>query len=823
MLKKKLTLFLARYVSLSFKHSRLFLLVICFLAAIALVFGTKIKLKSDLKELLPSNSSSVESLNKMIKKVGGMGLLIVAVEGPNERASKKFLEDLAGKLKEYPSGVIRSVNYKVDDIEEFYNKYALYYLPERDLRVLRYRIQRKIEYEKLKMMPVFLDLMEDDEDSEPISEEISRFKKKVESKLKYPLSTVDGYYGGEWGNLFVMLIRPYGESLGVEGSKSLIANVKSTVASLNPASYDPQLEVGYCGNVVSTVEEYFTLRDDIFKTALLCLLLVGGVIILYFLRIRAVIFLGATLFVSLCFTSALVYLTIGYLNAQTAFLGTIIIGTGINYGVILFARYLEERKRGLMPRGAMVRAVIESITPTFLAAATTAVSFAVLAVARIRGLSQFGFIGSTGVIICWLTTMLFLPPLVLYSERWQQLVKKRTGMPKRKSAVMDGVSKLAAKSPWFILGGAVVGIMIFAVIVVHYAPRAIEYDFTKMRNQTSVVSGTEALERRVSRLFRSSMTPAVAVVNKPQDSKLLCEAVNDVKKHLNPADVRLGSCKSIYDLLPPKKGIDRKINEIRKIKNLLHGNWRNNIAKSSELKIQELESRLITRPPNIDDLPEDLAVNFTDVDGKRGDIAYINPRPGMLLSDGRNLIKFADQLADIKLPKQEELSIASGSLVFADLVRIIKKEAPVLTLASFAGVLIFVFFTLKRSKPSLVIIFSLIWSAFMMLGIAAVLGLKINFFNFIVLPLTFGVGADYGINVALRLRNKRQSVATALRNTGGAVVLCSATTIIGYYVLTRATNQALASFGKGAVIGEFCCLIAAIVLVPAFLSLGRRK
>ncbi|MGH7437494.1 MAG: hypothetical protein ACRENE_17595, partial [Polyangiaceae bacterium] len=54
-----------------------------------------------------------------------------------------------------------------------------------------------------------------------------------------------------------------------------------------------------------------------------------------------------------------------------------------------------------------------------------------------------------------------------------------------------------------------------------------------------------------------------------------------------------------------------------------------------------------------------------------------------------------------------------------------------------------------------------------------------------------------------------------VRTTGGAVVLCSATTIIGYSSLLFAENRALFLFGLMAVLGEVACLTTAVVVLPA--------
>jgi predicted RND superfamily exporter protein len=102
-----------------------------------------------------------------------------------------------------------------------------------------------------------------------------------------------------------------------------------------------------------------------------------------------------------------------------------------------------------------------------------------------------------------------------------------------------------------------------------------------------------------------------------------------------------------------------------------------------------------------------------------------------------------------------------------------------------------------------------------MVGAAAAMGLKLNFLNFVALPVTLGIGVDYAVNVFARLTKERpEDHARALAETGSAVILCSSTTIIGYSSLLVASNGALRSFGKLADLGELGCLLAALLLVP---------
>ena len=82
---------------------------------------------------------------------------------------------------------------------------------------------------------------------------------------------------------------------------------------------------------------------------------------------------------------------------------------------------------------------------------------------------------------------------------------------------------------------------------------------------------------------------------------------------------------------------------------------------------------------------------------------------------------------------------------------------------------------------------------------------------------------DYAINIAMRFHEKQRSrTYDILRHTGGAVALCASTTIIGYSVLTRSTNQAIAQFGTMAVMGEIACIFSAMLLVPAVIILSLR-
>jgi len=112
----------------------------------------------------------------------------------------------------------------------------------------------------------------------------------------------------------------------------------------------------------------------------------------------------------------------------------------------------------------------------------------------------------------------------------------------------------------------------------------------------------------------------------------------------------------------------------------------------------------------------------------------------------------------------------------------------------------------------------------LMVAVCALIGIKVNFLDFVALPITLGLGIDYAINVAHRhATDETPDPIETLRTSGSAVFMCSLTTVIGYGSLLISDNLAIRGFGTASLIGEIACVVTALVLVPAILALGRRR
>ena len=220
---------------------------------------------------------------------------------------------------------------------------------------------------------------------------------------------------------------------------------------------------------------------------------------------------------------------------------------------------------------------------------------------------------------------------------------------------------------------------------------------------------------------------------------------------------------------------------------------------------------------SIQDLPEPIGRRFREVDGTLGRVALIYPIRHWANWDGHALIQMSDTFKDVRLPNEDLVSAAGeASSMFAAMLRSITRDGPLATEVALCGVVLLVAILFRNLRSAGLVLASLLTGMLWMGGAGAALGLKLNFLNFVALPITLGIGVDYAVNIVARLgAEPAANRARALAETGSAVALCSTTTIIGYSSLFMASNGALRSFGKLADLGELGCLLAALLFVPS--------
>jgi len=249
-----------------------------------------------------------------------------------------------------------------------------------------------------------------------------------------------------------------------------------------------------------------------------------------------------------------------------------------------------------------------------------------------------------------------------------------------------------------------------------------------------------------------------------------------------------------------------------------------------DLDDKEKAQLLELRPPDdlhavtANDLPKSLLDKFTEKDGRIGYLISIRPSNHLDEWNGHDLIRFANAVRELHLPDGETVTTSGASVIFADIVESIERDGPLVTTIAAAGLIIMVVLLVGRNRRAVAVLAATASGSLLMVATCALLGLRVNFLDFVALPITLGLGIDYAINIAHRHDTDETSdPITTLRTSGSAVFVCSLTTMIGYGSLLVSENLAIRGFGTASLIGEVTCLLAALVLVPALLALGKPR
>jgi|CXWL01.1.fsa_nt_gi hydrophobe/amphiphile efflux-3 (HAE3) family protein len=103
----------------------------------------------------------------------------------------------------------------------------------------------------------------------------------------------------------------------------------------------------------------------------------------------------------------------------TSISGPLIIAMGTEFNVLLMSRYFEERAAGLSARDAMSTASLRIGRAIAASGLTVMGGFAVLAFSNFPLLDNFGKVTAVNIGICLLSTLVLLPPLLVWADEAQ--------------------------------------------------------------------------------------------------------------------------------------------------------------------------------------------------------------------------------------------------------------------------------------------------------------------------------------------------------------------------------------------------------------------
>ncbi|MFA9469895.1 MAG: RND family transporter [Deltaproteobacteria bacterium] len=818
-----MTGFIEKLADFQTRRPFVILLLAAVISVVSFFFARNLGLDSRFIALLPEDRPSVQDLDEVRERVRALSSLTVAVQSPSGdvEAMRRYVRDLAARLEELPPDEVGVVDWNVGAYDDFVRDHKHLYASLDILERLRDALQDRHDTERLKNNPLWVDLLEDDEreDIDDILDELEAESDEGEEKSqKFP----DGYYQHEDGDLVAMFVR---SQIGGDANAAgrIIGRAQAEIDNLNPTSYGPDLKVTLSGDVIIADEEQQAIAEELILATAITVTTVLLLIVLFFGRPRSVVLLGAGLVPAVLATFAVADFTVDSLNTSTAFLGSIIIGNGVNPNIIWLSRYFEERRRGSDVHDALLGAHQNTWLATMIASGAAALAYGSLMITEFRGFRDFGIIGGVGMVFCWVSAMLVLPAAVAAYERFRPFPVGKERM-RRWGHYSDAFAAIAGRIPRSVVAASLVLSLLSAVLVTYaFLQDPFEYDF---RNLRSVREEGHSEARRVQWhvndiLSSSEQGRGIAILLDSLDDVPIIEEQLDAM----PSSIHAGHY-SLFEFLP--EDAPEKVTLLHEIRELCI-DIREYIEDEETLqKIDDNIPPKIIEIPTIDDLPDEVALRFAEKDGTRGRIMMVQESEEFSTWDGRYLVHWAEALRALRMSNGSRPPLAGGAPVFADLIAAVYEDMPKAIGAAFFATVVLVLVSFRRRRDSLLSIMALLMGILWMAGAMAGLGMKLNFLNFVAFPITFGNGVDYSINVMRRYRLEEQAgnkepILSAVRLSGGAVVLCSLTTIVGYTSLYVSANQAMNSFGLAMAISEVTCLVAAVLTMPAVMIMLTRR
>lgn len=813
---------------LDFTIRRAWLIVLIFVlmtggTATWLIVFEPLKLDTSFLTLLPQDLPCVKASRESSRLIGSTDNLIIAVESPNVRDNMAFIDEMAERLKDLPEIYWMSV----EEDKTFFRDRRLLYLDVPDLKTIVGRAKDRVDYEKKMANPFYVSL--DDEKAPDIDFDdiMDKYEERLRTRgatnvvskpeagmAQNGKATIDlgDRYAQRHGEVQSLMARPVKPASDMTFTNALVEKVEKILEESNPHR-NPQMRAQIVGSYRNRYDSYHTIVGDIFSSLAVSLSLILAIIIIFFRRVRTVGLIFLPLLGGMTLTVGLTAATIGRLNMTTALIFAVLLGLGIDFGVHIALRYLDERARGKSLHESLSLAIVNTGRAILTAGLTTAGGLAVLIAADFKGFSEFGIIAMMAIILCLVVYILVLPALAVLFEK--------ASVPKPWRKYEDGEIMIAPiKSPPRVFGLALVLVAVATGVGVWGAMGLeFEYDFSNL----GTPKDPDAI--RYGRSVGGGTSPVVALMPTQEETRKLSRHLESV---VDTDNVGLSGIKKTFSLfsfvpddqdqkMPLLEELNGYVEEALKLKKL---------KKKTRERLEEIEGWTKVGAITVDGLPDLIKDKFREKDGTLGRMVFIMPRASS--NHVREMETFYDRFGRIELADGKEVIPSSSGFILVEVVRAVQRDGWLMTVAATGVVLLCLLVDLRSFKRALFVFLPLLVGLLWCAGLMRLLGIKLGLYNMLVLPTLLGVGIDASIHLYHAYREHGPgSLRHVLTTTGKGIVVAAATTGVGFVGMTIVSHQGLKSIGILAVVGIVATLAGALITLPIMLafreSLRSRK
>ena len=750
--------------------------VLIVLAFLGFYFGSAVKLKLSLMDLLPDDHPVVVKFNKLTEVVGGVGFFAIVLSGEPDQLMATAPKVVA-ELERSP--MVRSAFYHRE--RRFFMDRMLYYMDVPKLRELETSIKRQVRDSKRE----FFDLGLFDDEAKKKTDEKPAFDAEMTELAKKTAKTTP-YLTSSDGKHILIMAKPSFDSTDLGRTKELVDYSKEVLQKTLPPGVTYRFGERYYNKVLETE----LIQNDIGVLGILSIVLIMLVLLLYMRSFRALAIIFTPVLMGLGITVGITWLWIGHINIITGFLVGILSGLGVDYSVHLFLRLRLERTE---PTGNEPNIYWRTISSTghsiFVGAAAAAFTFYLLSFSSFRAFSEFGFVCGTGI------TAVFVCLLLSFSSLAKFFKAESIPIPPpllgKRLFPMIPVPK-----------GLAIALAVTFVVMLCASKVGFQYDFEKMMKHSKEMEETTAL---INDVYQRSAVPA-AVSTQSREEALAVEAM--FKEKYIPSvveEIVSGATIVPKDQAEKKRILDRIRADLAPIKD----RW---IEKSMGIPGGAVRTWVSSNPFEFKDIPRHLqdALRGTTNEGY---LLYIYPSIGQ--GNAKDIATYAAMFKDVEA-KFPDLLTGSDVVIFSDILDLIKRDGSVILAVIFLAVGFFIWLNTRRVSDTLACYLPLLLSFVVGMGLMAICGVQFNILNITIIPSFVALGIDVPIHLVHRARETGSGFKAA-RDMAPSINLAMGTSAIGFGILVFARAGVLRSLGEIALMGTLAIwwvgmwLLAAVI------------
>ena len=452
---------------------------------------------------------------------------------------------------------------------------------------------------------------------------------------------------------------------------------------------------------------------------------------------------------------------------------------------------------------------------TAAAALAAGSAYLSLAATPFRGFRDFGIIGGMGMACCWISAYTVLPAALAVAERrgWIR-VRPEPG-------AIGWFERALPKRPRPVLVAAVI---LFAVAVLgawrYLRHQPLETDLRNLASTNAELDRSAALMDKFDRAFGHGISGGFALaVNRRDEVAPLVSKLRAADEGKPERDRLFSRITTLDDRLPADQA--EKLEVLDELRGLVDRQLRHpdTLTDADHRALQKSRPPAGLRALGDADVPLELAWPYVERDGTRGRIVLANTGLGIDSWKTHDLQRFAAAVRGLGLGP--DVLVGGSAFVFSDMLEAMERDGPRATLIAALGAVVVVVALLGPSLAAFATLFCGTFGTLALVALAGLFRLKVNFLDFVALPITIGIGIDYSVNIINRARSEPDTPQGRIESarTASAVALCSYTTVVGYGSLWFSANKGIQSFGYAAMLGEATCLSAALLIAPALARL----